>query len=245
MIVPEYRWHVCAAGFRLKIFSNMTESTSTSEDTEKIPAGRADRVLESLAHFFSFIFSPLLTPTYGIAVAFYTSYMAVLPVPTLIKVTAVVFAVTCLLPMIAIGILWKLGKVSDPGLNKQGERTLPFVISGLSYALMTVYMFMLHAPLWLCMYAISGLLIVIVCCLINLRWKISIHLAALGGMLGLITHILVGGVMIRPVLPWLLWGIIIAGAVGTARLILRRHTLAQVGAGFALGFLITLLLTAL
>ncbi|MDE7469812.1 MAG: hypothetical protein K2M57_00005, partial [Paramuribaculum sp.] len=189
-----------------------------------------DKIAALSAHFFSFIFSPLLVPTYGMILAATLSYMAVLPASTIVKVTLTIFAITCLLPLLAIGLLYKLGKLSDPGLNNQGERTIPFIISAVSYLLAFGYLFMLRAPSWLTMFAGAGLVIVIACCLINLKWKISVHLAAMGGLVGLLVHLMVYGETLRPVLPWITATIICTGLVGTSRLILRRHTLGQVSA---------------
>lgn len=211
--------------------------------TEKTQLTGTDRIAALAAHFFSFIFSPLLVPTYGMILAGTLSYMAVLPTSTIVKVTLTVFAITCLLPLLAIGLLYKLGKVSDPGLNHQGERTLPFIISAVSYLLAFGYLFMLRAPSWLTMFAGAGLVIVIVCCLINLKWKISVHLAAMGGLVGLLIHLMVGGETLHPILPWVTAAIICTGLVGTSRLILRRHTLGQVGAGALLGIVVMVLMT--
>lgn len=202
-----------------------------------------DKIAALSAHFFSFIFSPLLVPTYGLILACTLSYMAVLPTSTLVKVTLTVFAITCLLPLLAIGMLYKLGKVSDPGLNHQGERTLPFIISAVSYLLAFGYLFMLRAPSWLTMFAGAGLIIVIACCVINLKWKISVHLAAMGGLVGLLFHLLIYGETLRPILPWVMAAIVCTGLVGTSRLILRRHTLGQVAAGALLGITVMLLMT--
>lgn len=202
----------------------------------------AEKILTGASHFLSFIFSPLLVPTYALILACSLSYMSLLPISTLAKVTLTIFAITCLIPLIAIGILYKTGKVSDPGLNKQGERTIPFMISGVSYAIVFGYLLLLHAPSWLSMFAASGFVIVTVACIINFKWKISIHLAGMGGLLGMLTHLMATGEVLHPVMPWLLWAIIATGAVGTARLMLQRHTLLQVAAGTALGLITTVLM---
>ncbi len=204
-----------------------------------------DRIIVNAAHFISFIFSPLLIPLYVMCLACYLSYMAVLPFGTLVKVTLTVFALTCLFPLISIGVLYKTGKVSDPGLNNRNERTIPFIISAVSYILCFIYLRMLNAPYWLTNFSAAGLAIAITACLINLKWKISIHLAAMGGLTGFILRLMVSGQTLRPTFYWLLAAIVATGLTGTSRLILERHTPSQVGAGVVAGVLLTYFITGI
>jgi membrane-associated phospholipid phosphatase len=71
------------------------------------------------------------------------------------------------------------------------------------------------------------------CALINVWWKISTHTAAIGGVAGaLIAFSLIFG--FNPIW-WLCLVIILAGMVGTSRMILRQHSLSQVITGFGIG----------
>ena len=142
-------------------------------------------------------------------------------------------------------MLYKTGKVSDPGLNNRNERTIPFIISAVSYILCFIYLRMLNAPYWLTNFSAAGLAIAITACLINLKWKISIHLAAMGGLTGFILRLMVSGQTLRPTFYWLLAAIVATGLTGTSRLILERHTPSQVGAGVVAGVLLTYFITGI
>ena len=80
---------------------------------------------------------------------------------------------------------------------------------------------------------LTMLLTMIVGILVNLRWKLSEHMAGCGAV--------VGGLMAFSALfgynPvwWLCLFILISGVLGTARLMLSRHSLGEVLAGFAVG----------
>ena len=79
----------------------------------------------------------------------------------------------------------------------------------------------------------AALVIQILCALINVWWKISTHTAAIGGVAGaLIAFSII--FMFNPV-SWLCFVLILAGMVGSSRMILRQHTLTQVVAGFGVG----------
>ena len=87
------------------------------------------------------------------------------------------------------------------------------------------------------MFMVGSALTVLVMALINLKWKISAHLAGIGGVIALIYQIHVMGLSAFD-LFWLLSAIIIlAGMLGSSRLILRRHSIWQVLAGVIVGFL--------
>ena len=80
---------------------------------------------------------------------------------------------------------------------------------------------------------VAAMVIEVLCTVINLKWKISSHMAAIGGLAGA----LVAFAQIFSFNPvwWLCLVILIAGFIGTSRMILRQHTLPQVLAGFFLG----------
>jgi membrane-associated phospholipid phosphatase len=81
----------------------------------------------------------------------------------------------------------------------------------------------------------AALIIQVVCGIINQWWKISTHTAAIGGVTGALLAFSLA-FSYNPVW-WLCIVIVIAGILGTARMILRQHSLSQVVAGFIVGFL--------
>ena len=82
---------------------------------------------------------------------------------------------------------------------------------------------------------LPSLLIQIVCAIINVWWKISTHSAAIGGVAG---SLIVFSVifMFNPVW-WFCLVLIVAGILGSSRMILRQHTLPQVLVGFLIGII--------
>jgi membrane-associated phospholipid phosphatase len=80
----------------------------------------------------------------------------------------------------------------------------------------------------------AGLLVQIVCALMNVVWKISTHSAAIGGVGGAL-FAFSAYLMFNPIW-WCCLVFLAAGLVGTSRMILRQHTLGQVVGGFWIGF---------
>ncbi|MCM1297710.1 MAG: hypothetical protein NC311_19405 [Muribaculaceae bacterium] len=191
--------------------------------------------MEKISRIISAIFSPLLIPTYAMAVALWTTILFVVSTSTKIGVLSTTFVVTCLVPLIVIFILYKLKIVSDSGLNKQNERLIPYGVTALCYFALAYYLRSIHSPAWLYMFVVGGGIATVASAIINLKWKISAHGAAAGGLVAFIFSIMYIQVNILNMNLLFFAAIAIAGIVGTTRLVLERHTLTQVLAGIANG----------
>ena len=74
----------------------------------------------------------------------------------------------------------------------------------------------------------------VACMLINFWWKVSAHMAGMGGLVGgLVSSGLLFGY--NPVWSFCIL-LLLSGALGTSRMILRQHSLAQVLVGFMIGY---------
>ena len=87
------------------------------------------------------------------------------------------------------------------------------------------------------MFMVGSALTVVVMALINLKWKISAHMAGIGGLIALIFQIHVQDLSAFDLFWTMCLIIILAGVLGSARLALRRHDMLQVLAGVVVGFL--------
>lgn len=198
------------------------------------PERDAARVAASI---FSTVFSPLLVPTYGVILAMQLSVLSFLPPATRWIVTAVTFLITCVIPLLAIILMWRMGMLKDPQLNNRTERTLPYVITGACYIGCAVYLAHHNAPAWLWALMAGGALATLICIGINTRWKISAHMAAMGGLVALLFRIAASDVEAVQLNWWLTAVVLAAGCVGSSRVLLGRHTLWQVIDGTAVGFI--------
>jgi membrane-associated phospholipid phosphatase len=112
---------------------------------------------------------------------------------------------------------------------------VPYVISIICYFTCIYVMERLHMPHFMGSIVVAALLVQIVCALINVWWKISTHTAAIGGLGGAL-FAFAYYLGFNPVW-WLCLIFIVGGVIGTCRMILRQHSLAQVVVGFWTGFL--------
>lgn len=193
--------------------------------------------MNKIAHIYSNILSPILVPTYGAFIALWLTNLCNLSLSLRWNVVMMTLMITAAIPAVAIFILWKLRIITDPGLNIRTERFIPYGITALCYVAETFYLWRIHAPQWMYMFMIGGLIAALICVGVNVWWKISAHMAAGAGLVALLFRIEASDLTpYADITGWILLSIVLLGALGTSRLMLERHTFWQVVAGSAVGF---------
>lgn len=200
-----------------------------------------NKVLDILAKTLSVLLYPLFIPTYGMLLFCQSYSTQVEPLTRVWSLVAVLgtFTLTCVIPLTAILILMRRGKVNDIQIADSSQRTMPYVYTALGFAFWCYLMIaILHAPLYLEMIAIGSTAAIALVAFINRFWKISAHLTAAGGLLGgLLSYCL--GIGAMPTWgTWALW-LSITLVLMFARLYVKAHTSAQVCAGWLLGIINT------
>ncbi len=195
---------------------------------------RRDKNIILVARVLSMLFTPFYLPMMGLTILFVFSYLNLFPWSYKIQVLLMVYLFTILLPTLLIHIYRRYQGWTLIELGHRERRMVPYLMSILCYFTCIYVMERLHLPHFMGSIIVAALLVQIVCALVNVWWKISTHTAAIGG---------VGGALFgfafylgfNPVW-WLCVVFVVGGMVGTSRMILRQHSLAQVVAGFWIGF---------
>lgn len=199
--------------------------------------------MKRVSQILSYIFSPLLVPTYGMILASFLSVLSVLSARVLCTTVAITFVITCVIPACGIMAMYKTGFLTDPGVNVRTERSLPYALTILCYVGCCFFLYRAGAPSWLTMFYAGGGAAALINAVVNLKWKISAHAAAMGGLVAMLFRIATMHQSVVDLNIWISAVVVLAGAIMTARVYLQRHTLMQVLAGCANGFLCVWLLT--
>lgn len=187
------------------------------------------------ARIISLIFTPFYLPIVGLAVLFMFSYLSMLEWDYKALLLLIVYLFTVLLPTLLIRLYRRFQGWSPIELGVRERRMVPYIISIVCYFACYYILSVQHVPYIIGIVLLAALNIQIVCVIINIWWKISTHSAAIGGIAGALVAFAFK-LSFNPVW-WLCLVLIVAGLVGTARMILRQHTLAQVVAGFFVGLI--------
>ncbi len=186
------------------------------------------------ARVVSLIFTPFYLPLVGLVIMFLFSYMNLLPWEYRLMVLTLVYFFTILLPTFLIHLYRRVQGWTRMELGHKRRRIIPYVMSIACYFTCLYVLESLHIYHFVSSIVIGALVVQVMCAIINIWWKISTHTAAIGG---------VGGALFafayymgfNPVW-WLCLVFIIAGVLGSCRMILRQHSLSQVVVGFWVGF---------
>ncbi len=190
--------------------------------------------MKKLAKLLSVFLHPLFIPTFGVGMLLlFNSIFKPNHPAVAIFIIGFVILNTVVIPSIGMLVIWL---INDRKLNlhNKDERLSPYIITLFSY-LVLVYVFFNIAAVddiyGVILFAASVVIFLLL--VISLFWKISAHMAGYGGLLAcffiLSKYFYVDVFSLAAIL------VLLAGLLACARLLLKRHTLAQVVAGFALG----------
>lgn len=210
---------------------------STNEERETIKnVGWLDRG----ARLISFLLHPFIMPALGVVILLYArTVVSMLPPIIKMYTVGVLILNTIIIPAICIALLYKFGIISSLSIDKRKDRVTPIAIVAMSYVL-SAYILKDYLVIDILRGMLYAAFISLMCCFtINLRWKISLHMTAIGGVTGMILAInMIGYGQVFPILIVML---MLSGLLASARLYLGKHNINQIAAGFFLGLFIMLI----
>lgn len=196
-----------------------------------------DKYLVLTAQVISMLFSPFYLPVVALIALFMFSYLSMLPLFYKLFLLGLVYIFTVVLPRLAIFCYRHVKGWTRHQLSRRERRYVPYILSITCYALLLYVLYSLHTR-FLQGIIVGALAVQVVCALLNGLTKMSTHAAASGAVVGAL--LAYSQIFLFDPTGWLCLTVILAGAVGTSRLILRQHTLTQIGistfVGFACGF---------
>ncbi len=189
-----------------------------------------------IAQLISGVLHPVLMPTYALLMIFQLNTYLAYTTPPQAKMALYIVIVfnTLIMPVLISYLLITRGYIRSFEMQRRQERIIPFV-SNLILLMIAYYMMrQIVLPKIFYLLILGAAASVAIAILINIKWKISIHMIGIGGIVGTLygmsTFLLVD--LRVPILISLL----VAGLLGTARLSRGAHHPLQIYAGFFVGF---------
>ncbi|MBT8195979.1 MAG: hypothetical protein HKO56_01960 [Bacteroidia bacterium] len=193
------------------------------------------------AKIISYLFHPLIMAFYASAAIFLVNphYKYVLNDQVKAVILITVLITTFFLPLLSSFFFLKKGYITSLQMDSADERQLPFVTTAIYYVTGFILLYRLPIPNIFGAIVLGAGIAIIIALIINFYWKISIHMIGVGGIAGGL-FALSSHSYTNLLLP--MAGIfILAGWLGSARLIYGTHTQSQVYAGFVVGFVVEFL----
>ena len=191
-----------------------------------------------LAKFISIVGHPLFMPVYAMVLIFEFNPYINLQVRNSIQVIvlSILSIFTIFLPLISAIFLKKFGVIKSIYMKTAEERKWPFLLSVLWYYIAFTLLTTIALPISLYLLMIGAISVILIAHFITLRWKISIHMLGIGGVIGGMIGLSQRFQFDHFYLILILF--FVAGLIGYARLKTKSHTYRQVYAGFILGVIV-------
>lgn len=213
--------------------TNIPDQLAYHRFNRNLQDGAAKGRLFMTARIISAVFTPFMVPFVAFLLLFLFTYLRIMPLGYKVTVLVLVYCFTIFLPMLGIYLFQKINGWSIHELGNRKKRFIPYAMTILSYIACLITMYRIHIPRYMSGIVVATLICMILCAVINIKWKISTHMASCGIMVGgLLSYSFI--FQFNPV-SWLCFFILLAGLLGSARIIVRQHTLNEVGGGFLVG----------
>ena len=192
-----------------------------------------NRSIIIVARIFSGLFRPTYYPTVAFILMLTLTHLRLLPWQIKLLILGIVYFFTKALPGICVFFYRRYHGWEPIHLRIQHRRVTPYLIHILCYLICLYILKYIHIPHFVCGIIVAALLIQCCCILLNIKWKVSVHSAGAGGLIGaLVAFSELFGFY---ALWWLCGTILLAGCVMTSRMLLRQHSLWQVLGGCLVG----------
>ena len=197
------------------------------------------------AHFLSVLLHPVLMPSYALLLIFrestYFSY-SVSP-EAKIALFAIIILNTLVLPVLISYILVKRGWIKSFEMEKREERLIPYLTNIILILLSSFMIYKLRLPRAFFLLTLGAAAAVTIAMIVNIKWKISIHMVGIGGLIG--TFFGLSAFLLVDLRMMIIVCLLTAGLLGVARLTLGAHRPSQIYIGFLTGFLCEYLLLSI
>ena len=152
------------------------------------------------------------------------------------RILLLVVSMSFLLPVLNIYLLYRLERLPSFIMSDRKHRTFPYLISVLFYFGLTYLL--LDVNIWntIKIFILGAGIAILISTLINLRYKISAHMVGFGGLLGVMMS--VAALLRTDIMPVFILVVLLAGLVGSARILLDEHSPMQLLSGFVLGWVV-------
>lgn len=196
--------------------------------------------MKKTAQIISYLFHPLLMPSLGLLIILNSgTYLALLDPAAKRAIMFVMALGTLIFPLMMLPVIQYRSLVMRDGqASTKGEQLVPQIIILILYIITYVYFKRLPLSQVIHSYMLAVTVTFFILLILNIKFRISIHSAALGGVTGLILVLIF--LYDTPLQGILMLSFFASGLVGSSRLAQGDHW-GEVLSGYILGLVIIVL----
>ncbi len=143
---------------------------------------------------------------------------------------------TVFFPVITVALIKAVGFIDSIQMRTMKERIIPLIGTMIFYFWAYLIFKNINAPLVLRVLLLGSFWGIVAVFMVNIFMKISMHTAAAGGAMGILIVLMMVS-HLNLILPFLLV-MLVAGLIGTARMVLQAHRPVEIWAGYIIGIIV-------
>ena len=186
-----------------------------------------------LAKFVSNLFHPLLTATWVFILFSFVNRFAFGGIDVG-KMGIMIMINTFFFPAFCVFLMWRLDFIPSLKMLNKEDRTIPFFAAIICYIWAFMVVKQVKAPGFVQMFILGAAISIVLSFITNLFFRLSLHMVGIGAAIMLLMLVALLGKV--DVAHPLVACIIIAGVLGSARMIESKHTISELYIGLLVGF---------
>ncbi len=193
-------------------------------------------IAKTIANINSVVFHPVWMVAASIAILLFgTGSFVLMPLRAKFFILTATAVGTILLPLGLVSLYSLFSNSWNIEMPDRNDRVFPLITSAILYFYTWHYLSKLGLTGVIPNFLFGALLTISLVSIINFKWKISLHMSAIGGLIAMLFTMIFFYQYYSIV--FLCISLLLAGLIGTSRLILDEHTPFQLYSGFVLGFI--------
>lgn len=193
---------------------------------------------KSFATLLSYLLHPVVYPLLGLLVIVKALPFHINSSIVLLSLTFV-FVGTYVIPLALSFLLYRMELIAGLDMKSARDRRLPYFIAALCFYFTSLLIQKLQLPEEAYLFLLSSALVIVIHLSMLYLFKPSAHLGGIGGFTGLLIKL--SWTYEIGFLTMIAACFLLAGFLGSARLYLKAHTPAELIIGYAVGFVVVLL----
>lgn len=210
-------------------------------DDNLVDNAQSNRLAYICSRALSLILHPLTIPTYAtIITVFNTSAAISLTLKLKLYIIGSIALSTLLMPIVAILLMSATGVFKDLKLSGQKKKLALMFTVAIYYIICITFMSDSLISMLVNHFIFPAIGSIVVAFIINLRWRVSLHLIAMGNLTAILIYSYLHNYGLS---AWLLiFTLILSGAIASARLYLGSNNTEQVTIGYSAGVIASLII---
>lgn len=187
-------------------------------------------------NIISVLFHPLIMPTLGVWFILNSGSLYSLIYPNAkIRILVIVFSLTYLIPLLILPLFMYFRLIGHWQASERNERIFPLAVTAVIYYFTFTFLKSYQVLAFVAFFMLTTAIVMILLLIINFFSKVSLHMAGIGGLAGLLLFM---SMRVSPLNGWFFIGsLILAGIIAACRLQLNAHNLLQISIGFFVGMI--------